>query len=60
LVFLDQLLDTTDLFTTKPLIILEANWGEPEFGFILIAFNMYVGWFIAVSGIAEKPIWSNR
>ena len=52
-------LNTINLFTTKPLIILKPNWSKPKLCFILIAFNMDVGWFITVSGVAKETIWTN-
>ncbi len=58
--FFDQILNTIDLFATKPPIILKPYWSKPKLCFILIAFNMYMGWFITVSSVAKETIWPNR
>jgi hypothetical protein len=59
LVFFDQFLKTTDLVAPKAPIALKTNRSEPELGFILIALNMDVGWFIPVSRVTEKSIGAN-
>jgi hypothetical protein len=47
------------LFTVKSFVGLEANWAEPEFSFGLISFDVDVGWFVTISGVAEKTIGAN-
>lgn len=58
--FFNQLLNTIDFFTAKSPIVLKPNWGKPKLCFLLIAFNMNVGWFITVSGVAKETIGPNR
>jgi len=59
LVFFNQLLDTIYLCAIKALVILKTGWAKPKLSFILISFNMYVGWLISIACIAEKPVWPN-
>jgi len=59
LVFINQLLDTIYFCAVKTLVVLKADWTKPELSFVLIAFNLYVGWLISIACIAEKPIWPN-
>jgi hypothetical protein len=39
--------------------MLKTDWAKPELSFVLIAFNMYVGWLISIACLAEKTIWPN-
>ncbi|MEY3298945.1 MAG: hypothetical protein RLZZ597_2205 [Cyanobacteriota bacterium] len=57
--FFDQLLNAVYLFVVKAFVGLDANWAEPKISFVLISFDMDMGWFIAVSGVAEETIGAN-
>jgi len=51
-----ECLDSVDFLPAKPVTVLQADRFQPELGLAVIAFNMNMRRFVAVTGIEEKSI----
>jgi len=54
-----QLLDAVEFTATKTAAALQSHWIEPELGNSIIAFNVDMFWFVAITGVEEETIRSN-
>jgi len=54
-----QLLDAVEFTATKTAAALQSHRIEPELGNSIIAFNVDMFWFVAITGVEEEPIRSN-
>jgi hypothetical protein len=59
-VFLNKLLNTVNLSTTKPSVALDTDWIiKPKLGFVLITLNVHMRWLITITRVTEETVWAN-
>jgi hypothetical protein len=51
--------DAIDFATAKTAAALQSHRGEPELGYLIIALNMDMFGFVAITGVEIAPIRSN-
>lgn len=56
MVICDDFMDSPDISPAEPAATLKSNGIKPEFGDIVIALDMHMLRFIAITGIEEEPI----
>jgi hypothetical protein len=56
LVNLNQPLNAAKLIRTEAMAPFKPNRIDPEFGLVIVAFDMNVGWFIAISRVEKEPV----
>jgi len=49
-------LDFSNFFPVESTALLQTDWFEPEFGYIVLSFDVDMERLILVAGIVEKPI----
>lgn len=45
-----------NLSAIETITLLEPNWIQPEFCYLLILLDVYMNWFITISSIEEESI----
>ena len=46
-----EFLDAIDFATAKPAAALQPHWIEPELGYLVVAFNVNMFGFVAITGV---------
>jgi len=49
--------DLAYLHPREPTAALQANGVQPQFGDIIVAFDMNVGRLVPITGVEEEPVW---
>jgi hypothetical protein len=55
-IVLHKFVEALDLGSGKPSAILKPNRVRPEFGNLVVAFDVDMGWFIAVACEEKEPV----
>jgi len=58
-VFLNKSLYLIQFAPAEPPTTLKPDWVEPEFGRVVVTFNVNVGWFIAIASVEKEAIRAN-
>jgi hypothetical protein len=58
-VFAHEPLDSVDLDSRETAAALQSDRIEPEFGHIIVAFDMDVGRFVSIASVEEESVWAN-
>jgi len=54
-----DLLDAIEFATAKTAAALQSHRIEPELGDLIVALNVDVFWFVAITGVEVEPIGTN-
>jgi len=55
-VCLDELLEPIEFLSAEATTILHPHRDKPEFGHLLVALDVHVGWFITITRIEEESV----
>ena len=56
MVCLDELLEPIEFLSAKPATVLQPHGDQPEFGKLLVALDVHMGWLMTVPRIEEESV----